>query len=405
MRRSFPGARSGARGRRRTRSCGTGGLATFAAFVLVLVVTGASTAGLRADGSRPAPSSPFAAGVDTLLLVGDAGAPAAAEPVLEALAAAAARAPERTLVVFLGDNLYPNGLPPEGAASRAEGERRLAAQADAALGAGARVLFLPGNHDWDGMREDGLAAVRRQERFLVARSPRLLFAPGDGCPGPLLLPTPSGITLAVLDTQWWLQHEGPRPEGAGSPCSAKDAEEAMAQLKTAASAGPLALLTHHPLASGGPHGERTRDWKAHVFPLRDAHPSFWVPIPGLGSAWVAYRGAKGTGQDLASRRYRRLRSDLASALAGRPALFQASGHDHSLQVLEAPVPEARWVLISGSGIFPSGRVVSKLASTRYATSRAGFLRARLERGRAPHLEVLEVTSEGKTEERLSLDLR
>lgn len=372
---------------------------------VVIVAAGALAPSLRASGPRSAPSSPFAAGVDTLLLVGDAGAPAADEPVLRALASEAAKGPERTLVVFLGDNLYPNGLPPEGAAPRAEGERRLAAQADAALGAGARVLFLPGNHDWDGMGKDGLEAILRQERFLVVRSPRLLFAPGDGCPGPLLLPTPSGVTLAVLDTQWWLQHEGPRPEGAGSPCSARDAEEAVAQLRSAAAASPLALLTHHPLATGGPHGARTGDWKAHLFPLRDAHPSLWVPLPGLGSAWVAYRGSKGTGQDLASRRYRNLRNDLARALRERPALFQASGHDHSLQVLEAPVPEARWVLISGSGIFPSGRVVSRLPSTRYATSRAGFLRVRLERDRSPHLDVLEVTPDGKAEERLSLDLR
>ncbi len=392
---------NGDRGRGRTRAASTGLLATLA----LVVLASSARALLRADGPPVAPSSDFAAGVDTLLLVGDAGAPAVDEPVLRALAAEAARAPERTLVVFLGDNLYPDGLPPERHPARVEGERRLAAQADAALGAGARVLFLPGNHDWDGMGKDGLAAVRRQERFLSARSPRLLFAPGNGCPGPLLLPTASGVTLAVLDTQWWLQHEGPRPEGADSPCSAKDAGEAVAQLKTAASAGPLALLTHHPLATGGPHGVRTGDWKAHVFPLRDAHPSLWVPLPGLGSAWVAYRGAKGTGQDLASRRYRKLRADLATALRERPVLFQASGHDHSLQVLEAPVPEARWVLISGSGIFPAGRVVSRLPSTRYATSRAGFLRVRLERDRPPHLAVFEATAEGVAAERLAIDLR
>ena len=400
MRGRGPAGRGGrGRGATRTRTAGL-----LAALPLVLVAVGANAL-LSADGTRSAPSSPFAAGVDTLLLVGDAGAPATDEPVLRALAAEAVKAPERTLVVFLGDNLYPDGLPPERHPARAEGERRLAAQADAALGAGARVLFLPGNHDWDGMGKDGLEAVRRQERFLVARSPRLLFAPGDGCPGPLLLPTPSGVTLAVLDTQWWLQHEGPRPEGAGSPCSARDAEEAVAQVRSAAAAGPLALLTHHPLATGGPHGARTGDWKAHLFPLRDAHPSLWIPFPGLGSAWVAYRGSKGTGQDLASRRYRNLRNDLARALRERPALFQASGHDHSLQVLEAPVPEARWVLISGSGIFPSGRVVSRLPSTRYATSRAGFLRIRLERDRSPHLDVLEVRPDGKADERLSLDLR
>jgi hypothetical protein len=351
------------------------------------------------------PSSPFAEGVETLLLAGDAGNPAADEPLLRALAAEAAKDPERTLVVFLGDNLYPNGLPDERDGWRGEGERRLAAQADAALDEGARVLFLPGNHDWDGMGKDGWASVVREERFLARRSSRLLYAPGGGCPGPLLLPTASGVTLAVLDTQWWLQHEGPRPEGASSPCVAKSAEEAMARLRAAAAAGPIALLTHHPVASGGPHGGRTGDWKAHIFPLRDADPALWVPLPGLGSLWVAYRESKGTGQDLASQRYRRLRTDLAEALDGHPALFQASGHDHSLQVLEAPVPGVRWVLVSGAGIYPSGTAVSKLPATRFATTKAGFLRVRLVRGGPPHLTAFEATAEGKATERFATDLR
>ena len=354
----------------------------------------------------PAPArSLFAEGVETLLLVGDAGSPAADEPLLRALAAEAARDPERTLVVHLGDNLYPNGLPAEGDPRRKEGERRLAALADAALGAGARVLFLPGNHDWDGMRADGLASVLRQEAFLSKRSARLLYAPGGGCPGPLLLPTASGVTLAVLDTQWWLQHEGPRPEGAASGCGARSEEEALAQLREAAEREPLALLTHHPLATGGPHGERSGDWKAHLFPLRDASPSAWVPLPGLGSLWVAYRELKGTGQDLSNGRYRRLRAGLSRALAGHPALFQASGHDHSLQVLESPVPAARWVLVSGSGIFPGGTVVSRLPSTRYATARAGFLRVRLDRGRPPRLAAFEAQASGDPVLRFETDLR
>lgn len=381
------------RGGGRVRALVVGGV--FAAFALVLL----------AAGQGDAPSSPFAEGVETLLLAGDAGNPAAEEPLLRALAAEAAKDPERTLVVFLGDNLYPNGLPHERDVWRKEGERRLAAQADAALDAGARVLFLPGNHDWDGMRKDGLASVLRQELFLARRSPRLLYAPGGGCPGPLLLPTASGVTLAVLDTQWWLQHEGPKPEGPSSPCAARSAEEAVAQLRAAAGQGPLALLTHHPLASGGPHGERMGDWKVHLFPLRDAAPTLWVPFPGLGSLWVAYRDSKGTGQDFASRRYSRLRSDLTEALEAHPALFQASGHDHSLQVLEAPVPAARWVLVSGAGIYPGGTVVSKLPATRYATTRAGFLRVRLGRGGPSHLTAFEATADGKASERFATDLR
>ncbi len=360
---------------------------------------------LRAAEPGAPPSSPFAGNVERLLLVGDAGKPAADEPLLRALAFEVAKEPERTLVVFLGDNLYPNGLPALDDSWRGEGERRLAAQADAALGAGARVLFLPGNHDWDGMGADGLAAVIRQERFLASRSTRLLYAPGGGCPGPLLLPTAGGVTLAVLDTQWWLHHAGPRPEGASSPCAARSAEEAVAQLRQAAALGPLALLSHHPLASGGPHGDRTADWRAHLFPLRDAAPSLWVPLPGLGSLWVAYRDSKGTGQDRSSRRYQRLRADLAAALEGHPVLFQASGHDHSLQVLEAPVPGARWVLVSGSGIWPRGTVVSRTPATRFSTPAAGFLEVRLKRGGSPRLTAFEATVEGRATEVFGIELR
>ncbi len=385
-----------------TRRSGGGGS------VRALVVGGVLAAfalALQASEPSVAPSSPFAEGIETLLLAGDAGAPAADEPLLRALGSEAAKDPEHTLVVFLGDNLYPRGLPGEKDPERREGERRLAAQADAALGAGARVLFLPGNHDWDEMRKDGLASVLRQERFLARRSSRLLYAPGGGCPGPLLLPTPSGVTLVVLDTQWWLHHEGPRPEGASSPCAAKSAEEAVAQLRAAAVHGPLALLTHHPLATGGAHGDRMGDWKAHLFPLRDADPRIWVPLPGLGSLWVAYRDSQGTGQDLASRRYRQLRTDLALAFEGHPVLFQASGHDHSLQVLQSPVPAARWVLISGSGMFPAGAPVSKLPATRFATPKAGFLKVHLGRGGSPRLTAYEADADGRAIESFAAELR
>ena len=57
---------------------------------------------------------------------------------------------ERRLV-FLGDNIYPSGLPPEGAEAeeRSEAERRILAQIDVALETATPTIFVPGNHDWD----------------------------------------------------------------------------------------------------------------------------------------------------------------------------------------------------------------------------------------------------------------
>ena len=48
-----------------------------------------------------------------ILLIGDAGEPQPVEPVLDSLERWTRTAPERTLVVFLGDNAYPEGVTQE----------------------------------------------------------------------------------------------------------------------------------------------------------------------------------------------------------------------------------------------------------------------------------------------------
>ena len=63
----------------------------------------------------------------TLFLIGDAGEPDPREPgsPLDSLYAQASVAPQRTMIVFLGDNVYPGGIPAEGAAEWADARRRL----------------------------------------------------------------------------------------------------------------------------------------------------------------------------------------------------------------------------------------------------------------------------------------
>ena len=60
-----------------------------------------------------------------VLLIGDAGEPAPQEPVLRSLRRWVQKAPERTLVVFLGDNAYPEGMTP---ARQQDAERRILSQ-------------------------------------------------------------------------------------------------------------------------------------------------------------------------------------------------------------------------------------------------------------------------------------
>src|SRR2546430_16518280 len=86
-----------------------------------------------------------------LFLIGDAGGPAAppgSGPVFIALRAAAGSAPH-AVIVFLGDNVYPDGMPDSAAPGRAKAERVLTQQLRVLQASGARGFFVPGNHDWD----------------------------------------------------------------------------------------------------------------------------------------------------------------------------------------------------------------------------------------------------------------
>src|SRR5262245_12541189 len=76
-----------------------------------------------------------------LVLSGDGGEPRRDDPTLALLSEWGNAHPAHTAVVFLGDNLYPDGLQSSGSA-RARGEAVLLQQLQATR---AREVFIPGN--------------------------------------------------------------------------------------------------------------------------------------------------------------------------------------------------------------------------------------------------------------------
>ncbi len=366
------------------------------AFVPALGADGPCGAVSAAPGSK-------AEEVETrLFLVGDAGNPAPrGEPVLTALARELARDPAHSLVAFLGDNVYPRGLPAADARSRSEAERRLGAQVAAVRASGARGLFLPGNHDWASEGEEGWEAVRRQAAFVDGRgAPTVVFRPEGGCPGPAVVDLGARLRLVLLDTQWWL-HEGPRPRHPASDCPADSEEEVLEALREAlCSAGDrqVVVLAHHPLASGGAHGGQF-GWKAHVFPLQALRPWLWIPLPGVGSLYPLARQEGISVQDLSSEKNRQMRAALEGVLRQCPPLVYGAGHEHNLQVLRGG--NARHLLVSGAGIFGRADRAVCLGASRFALARAGFMKLDVERGGRVRLAVLEVDARGAAGERFS----
>jgi len=79
---------------------------------LMLLGVALSSCSTRIIPPTVVPAIPASEVAATVVLIGDAGAPkASGEPVLEALERALADRPDSTLLLFLGDNAYPLGLP------------------------------------------------------------------------------------------------------------------------------------------------------------------------------------------------------------------------------------------------------------------------------------------------------
>jgi len=348
---------------------------------------------------------PEAKDIDTrLFLIGDGGVPLARDPVLASLSEDVNADAAHAVVVFLGDNIYPRGLPAKDAVGRREAERRIDAQLNAARAEGATAIFIPGNHDWDRMGPAGWDAIRRQGDYLRQKAvPSLSLEPEDGCPGPVVRDFNATLRLVLLDTQWWLQPP-PKP-GPSSSCPTRTEAEVVDALAIAlrtAGQRRVVVAGHHPLATGGEHGGHFT-WEDHLFPLRASKSWLWVPLPGIGSAYPLSRMHGASAQDMSGAQNRRMREALSGVMQKQPPLVYAAGHDHNLQVLDGK-NVARYLLVSGAGAFGHLSPTVWTKSTLYAGAVSGYLRIDFEKSGRGRLAVVALDANGKSREAAAFDL-
>lgn len=337
------------------------------------------------------PAIPAPEIVTSIFLIGDAGKAASDDPVLLELERQATAAPRASAIVFLGDNLYPRGMPVPEDPERPEMERRLDRQIDVARKSGVRALFIPGNHDWFRMGKEGWDAVRRSEIFIRERGNGLATqVPRMGCPGPEVIDVGPHIRLALLDTQWWLQREDfPKARDSVSTCVEYSEERVIRRLtQVLADTGRRHVIVagHNPLATKGEHGGYF-SLKTHLFPLTAYKPWLWIPLPLLGSLYPTARreGLFGYAQDMNARANRHMRRQLLRAMAPHPPLLYAAGHDHNLQVLRGP--GARYTVVSGVGMDHHYGGVGWMKNTLFASHGPGFVRLDVDRRGRVRLSV------------------
>jgi hypothetical protein len=308
----------------------------------------------------------------SVFLIGDAGEalPDGKDPNLQLLRKQLLAAGKQSAVVFMGDNIYPKGMPNEGTPSRAEAEKRMATQLDALKDYAGQVFIIPGNHDWQKSGSKGWQYIQNQEQFVETYLNRgNVFLPDGGCPGPVEISLSPEITLVILDTQWFL-HPWDKPKEE-SDCECKDAAAIILQLDDMLSRNQhkqLIVAAHHPMYTYGPHGGYST-FKQHIFPLADINKNLYLPLPIIGSLYPLYRKLLGDPQDMPHPTNRLMRQSLMAVFRKYPGLVYASGHEHTLQHIEK---DSLHFVVSGSG--SKHTIVKKGEYARFVDDKEGFAR-------------------------------
>jgi hypothetical protein len=276
------------------------------------------------------------------------------------------------MIVFLGDNIYPDGMPPDNeSVERIRSEYRIDGQLDALENFDGEILFIPGNHEW---YNEGIKGLEREAEYIKSQllkemdstQVENLWAPTPGC-GLEIRELGEDIVLFIVDSQWFLEDWDDHPTINDDCEEIKTREAMLLEIENEIGDYPgktKIFLMHHPIYTNGVHGGQFTLYR-HLYPSPD-----FIPLPILGSLATLLRTTGGVSiQDLQNERYQNMAQQIAVLSREQERLLFVGGHEHSLQYI---VHDSLHQVVAGSGSKSSYAVLSE--DGKFAFPGQGFVR-------------------------------
>lgn len=315
--------------------------------------------------------------VQRVILFGDAGSSSIDpwQPSMIMIAQRSSISPTKTAIVALGDNIYYFGYPNKEADQKEWDEDQLEtiahldAQLKVAKESGARLYFVPGNHDWYAESLEGMRShiTRYANEKNVAAEFRPLPSDILGATDAINLP---GVSLLFVDSSALL--------------TTNDQELAIAMQTMTATINSIRnsypeniiiVNQHHPLETMGQH--------AGFF----SHFAYWFVINFLDLFTDV------TAEDTYHPNYQRVINAMNATMAPFEKMIHAAGHDHSLQVFRRPHDHApEYTIVSGAANTSKLSGVWHTDNTRFALSQEGFIELNITENGA-YLQVFDIHNE------------
>ena len=294
--------------------------------------------------------------IHTLYLIGDAGL--AGKESKNATVALFQqhlnKAKANSTALFLGDNIYPAGLPPQDESPlRKEAEKHLDAQIKAVEDYVGRPIFIPGNHDWNDF---GVAGLNRQEQYIETALNKGIdkkedwknyFLPDNGCPGPEVIELADNLVLLLMDSEWWLEDWEKDPQ-INTGCEINSRERFAELVNQAIEENKdkeIIIACHHAFRSNGPHGGHSR-LKYHLFPFSVFSENLYIPLPAFGTILMGIRRIGITKQDIANGKNKKLANAIVQPAIDNGEFIFVGGHEHTLQYIR---DNGQHFIVSGAG--------------------------------------------------------